>query len=501
MPSLDFKGGEIRYLLSSLGKEILLREVEGNIQPSLEGKAEVDVRARMAGLMNGRVHIYGSVDPSRNTHDLWLELGSTDFSGDIPLPFKALEGKVHWVDHDLFFQDLHGTLYGWQTDLAGAFLSRGGQPKIECHLRTGKGMPHFKLDLSLDLLGRDLEGAFEFFENPEVRFQGKVHREKNRFFIDSLKTNSGYQVLGELDFSSGNYEVFLGKGSKRMAIHSNLRGLDFGLNFRLDHATLWGMDLVTQGKLFLHASSLRWKGRDFLFKGQFETDYFILERQPLEDLKGEFEFSPLGVTGIRSSWGEKFRLTGQVTFSHKKPKAKLAVHIAGFDLGMVETFASKPLPKAMGGILAGKLSLEGDLSKSEVTGVFNIHDGKWGQLNYDRGIIQLRGFLPYLPLKDSKIWKGRTVFFLTGALDLKLDNIFAGVKIQTPDNLVIWKGLEAVLHKKDNSLELNTKKVGEWGELTVLETGSPGPSQGSQEAEGRDSEEDEKFFFGPKLKF
>ena len=51
-----------------------------------------------------------------------------------------------------------------------------------------------------------------------------------------------------------------------------------------------------------------------------------------------------------------------------------------------------------------------------------------------------------MPLRDSKIWKGRTVFFLNGALDLKLDNIFAGVKIQTPDNLVIWKGIEAALH-------------------------------------------------------
>ncbi len=106
-----------------------------------------------------------------------------------------------------------------------------------------------------------------------------------------------------------------------------------------------------------------------------------------------------------------------------------------------------------------------------------------------------------MPLKDSKIWKGRTVFFLTGALDLKLDNIFAGVKIQTPDNLVIWKGLEAVLHKKDNILELNSKKVGEWGELTVLEAGSPEPTQGSKEAEGRDPEENQKYFFGPKLKF
>jgi hypothetical protein len=152
--------------------------------------------------------------------------------------------------------------------------------------------------------------------------------------------------------------------------------------------------------------------------------------------------------------------------------------------------------------LEGTLSVEGDLAKPEVSGIFNIHNGKWGQLDYDRGIIQLRGFLPYLPLKDSKIWKGRTVFFLSGALDLKLDNIFAGVKIQTPDNLVIWKGIEAILHKKDRALEVNSSKLGNWGELSVLEARSEGPKAGASEGDVKDKDKDEKaVLFGPKLKF
>ena len=180
------------------------------------------------------------------------------------------------------------------------------------------------------------------------------------------------------------------------------------------------------------------------------------------------------------------------------------LNVADFDLGTVHEFAAKPLPKALGGRLDGKLSLEGDFGKPEVTGVFNIHDGKWGQLNYDRGIIQLRGFLPYVPLKDSKIWKGRAVFFLTGALDLKLDNIFAGVKVQTADNLVIWKGIEAVLHEKNTGMELNTAKVGKWGELTVFEAESPEPAAqtGAGQPNAEDAEKEKQtVFFGPKLKF
>jgi hypothetical protein len=502
MPSLDFKGGEIRYLLSSLGKEILLREVEGKILPSLANKVQVDVRARVTGIVEGRVHIYGMVDPSKSTHDLWLEVDAMNLAPDIPLPFKALKGKVHWVGNDLFFEDLKGTLYGWCAELSGTFLNREGKPEVSAHVRIGKTDPWMKLDFALSLPHQTLEGSFQPMEGQVFDFSGKVHQDRRRFVMDSLVLNSGYQGRGELDFASGNYELGFEKGTKRMAIHSNLRGLDFVLNFHLDHVKAFGMDLVTQGKLFLHAMSPRWKDRDLLFKGEFKTDYFILDRQPFEDLKGVFELSPLGITGIRSSWGNKFQMTGQATKPGKNPHLKLILHVADFDLGTVHQFAAKPLPRALGGRLEGNLSLEGDLSKPEVSGVFNIHDGKWGQLDYDRGIIQLRGFLPYLPLKDSKIWKGRTVFSLTGALDLKLDNIFAGIKIQTPDNLVIWKGIEAVLHEKDNSLELNTSKLGQWGEFSVLEARSPEPKFGAGEGEVKDAEKEETtVLFGPKLKF
>ena len=231
MPSLEFKGGEIRYLLSSLGKEILLREVEGKILPSLDKKVQVDVRARVTGIVDGRVHIYGMVDPSKSTHDLWLELDAMDLARDIPLPFKALEGKVHWVGDDLFFEGLQGTLYGWYAELSGAFLNREGQPEVNAHVRIGKGAPWMKLDFALSLPHQTLEGTFQPMEGRVFDFRGKVHQDRKCFVMDSLVLGSGYQGRGELDFASGNYELGFEKGAKRMAIHSNLRGLDFVLIF------------------------------------------------------------------------------------------------------------------------------------------------------------------------------------------------------------------------------------------------------------------------------
>jgi hypothetical protein len=437
------------------------------------------------------------VDPSKSTHDLWLALDAMDFAQDIPLPFKALKGKIRWVGNDLFFNDLQGTLYGWHAELSGAFLNHEGQPEMNAHVRIGKGTPWMKLDFALSLPHQTLEGAFQPMEGRVFDFRGKVHQDRKRFLIDSIILDSGYQGRGEFDFASGNYELDFEKGAKRMAIHSNLRGLDFVFNLHLDHIKIYGMDLVTQGKLFLHSVSPHWNGRDLSFKGEYETDYFILDRQPFEDLKGVFELSPAGITGIRSTWGKKFQITGQITKFLKNPDLKLLLRVVDFDLGTLQQFEAKPLPRVLRGLLEGTLSVEGNFAKPEVSGIFNIHDGKWGQLVYDRGIIQLRGFLPYLPLKDSKIWRGRTVFFLTGALDLKLDNIFAGVKIQTPDNLIIWKGIEAALHEENNSLELKSSKHGNWG----VDVRPKESTSGASEGESKDDEEENAVVFGPKLKF
>ena len=224
LPSLDFKGGEIRYLLSSLGKEILLQDVEGKFFPAADKKVEIDVRARMSGLIEGRVHIHGTVDPTQNTHDLWLEMEDMDLARDIPLPFKALNGKVHWVDHDLSFEGLRGTLYGWDADISGAFLNREGQPKIGCHLKIGKDSSGHRLDFSLDLPRQNLIGSLGFPAGNALNFSGKVHQDRRRFVMDALSVDPGYRGQGELDFASGNYELIFSKGPKRMAIHSNLQG-------------------------------------------------------------------------------------------------------------------------------------------------------------------------------------------------------------------------------------------------------------------------------------
>lgn len=501
IPAIDFKGGEIRYRLPGLRKDILLTGVEGRVDPADVRNVRVAIRAKASGVLDGSVSVHGIVNTVANTHDLWLELDRMEFARDIHIPFKTISGKVRWTGKDLFFNGLETSLYGWLADLSGSFENREGKPKTTVHLRVGKERSWARLDLVLDLSEQLLDGDAQLTGQPPFGFRGKVWSDGKRFVAESLLLNQVYQGKGEIDLTTGNYEISVEKGRKRVSVFSNTRGLNFAVHARLDHLKIFGMDLVTQARVYLHALSGRWDERQFRFKGDLETDYFILNEQPFQDLKGSFEVNPRGVTGIQCDWGRKFQISGQVAAPWKDLQADLTLRVADFDLGNVQFLASKPLPKELGGMLSGKVFFEGALKRPEVIAAFNIRDGKWGKVEYERGIIQFRGFSPYFPLKDSKIWKGRTTLFLTGAVDLSLDNILAGVKIETPDSLVLWKGLEVALHKKERTMSVSGKGFGEGENLPALEVASSERGTAESGPSGQSREDEKNVTIGSSLKF
>ncbi|HQB11526.1 MAG: hypothetical protein BWY44_01526 [Candidatus Omnitrophica bacterium ADurb.Bin292] len=501
MPTIDFKGGEIRYRVSSLGKDIVLRNIEGTITAEEGTKARVNIRATASGILVGGVDIHGTVDAFQKTHDLWLDLKGMDFSSEIPIPLRGLTGKLHWSGKNLSFEQVQTTLHGWNAKVSGAFVNRDGRPETTVRLVVGKERPWMEAGFKIDMSKGFMEGFLDASDAGKFSFNGKIRSEGNRWILDPLTLNDHYQGKCELDFVTGNYEIAVEREMKRISIHSNLCRLDFAVQGRLDHLDFLGLDIVTQGRIYIHAISPNWQDRQFRFKADFETDYFILNQEPFQDLKGSFEVTPYGISGIRCTWGRKFEMTGQMVFPLKSPQMKLIVRTADFDLGQVQFFASKPLPKEMGGKLGGKLLIEGDLKRPEIIGVFNVSDGKWGKLDYDRGIIQFRGFAPYFPLQESKIWKGRSVFFLTGAVDLTLDNVMAGVKIETLDRLVVWKGLEVTLHEKEANVQLAGSDLDHLKPVSSIEVG-PVKQFESKTGEPEESRLDEKgFTVGTSLKF
>ncbi|MBI3313512.1 MAG: hypothetical protein HYZ83_04705 [Candidatus Omnitrophica bacterium] len=440
--TLKLKGGQVRIPWPRFHAELVLNDIQGGLEPFGPGKIQVEFKANASGVLSGELHLKGVIDVLNKTHSLTLKMDGIDPSDIVPLPFDRLQGSLKLENGKLSFDDLEGTIQGWQTRIRGSLWNFGPHPAFEFHWEIGKKDLLGTLDLEGDLAKGDFKAALQPVLKEPLTLQGKIHREDLKFFADSYTTGNGYTGSGKLDFESGDYGFSFQKESQRIAVDSNLKGLSFYLHLDLNHVKFYGLDLVTKMKIKLDPVKLRWEEHDWKFHGTFESEYFILEYTPLEDFRGSFELIPYAIKNFASFWGEVFQMDAQVNLQ-PVPAGKINFRVHGFDLKNVKEFASKPLPKDLGGKLEGKLQIEGALLRPEIIGNFNVDEGKIGKLIYDRGIIQFRGFPPYLALNDSRIFKGRTTLYLTGALDLSLENMFHAVQIETADKIVVWKGIQA----------------------------------------------------------
>lgn len=467
MPAFNLRNGEIRLKLSSLEKEVLLSNVNGKLVAASGKRVAIDIRGNAEGLFTGKVHVHGMISPTEKKHDLWLELDTVQFSRDVPLPVDKISGKMRWINNSLILEDLGGSVHGWDASFSGAFKFEASKPEIILRAEIGGKNPLISFDVHMDMSREKLDGFIKTSGKKPIAFEGNISQVKKLFLINSLNFDGGYIGEGEFNLSSGEYQVSIEKGMERVVVASNLRGLEFSFFLQLNHIKIYGLDLVTQAHINLRSIPSRWQERRFKFMGEFETDYFILAHEPFDDLKGVFEVGMSGIKKIDASWGESFNLGGQITFKNGVPNSKLIATVKDFDLSRVQKMTSKTISKKMEGLLEGKLIIEGELEKPEIIGIFNVKNGRWGKFYYDYGILQFRGYPPYLPLYESKALKGRSTFYLRGALDLSLSNMIYGIRLETPEKMVVWRGWDVVTRAEEHGLALDRSSEQEGISLQV----------------------------------
>lgn len=496
---LEMAKGEARFAVAMWDTEIQLREIQGSYEATAMGQIRVDFRTQVTGLVTGRVRVRGQIDPLRRTHDLTLDLESVRISREWPLPLESLDGQMRLKNGNFFLDAVRTKIHGWQTDLSGSLgnLTAAG-PLIQLEGRMGKDSPLAYFDIKADFAAGQLTGKVKLAGQKEFPFQGRLHREGKILFFDSVKGGENYDAKGELNFISGDYWLEIEKETQRIFVTSNLDGMKFRLNVNLHHVPFFGLDLVTSARVRLSPGDAQWEHRNWKFYGSFETDYFILEYAPFEDFRGSFEMTPHGIRNFKSSWGKVFRMDGKTVLGTEGPEAKLTLWVNGFDLKDVRSFAAKPLPKRLEGLLEGRLKVEGPLTRPEVAGNFKIKKGVIGKLEYDQARIQFRGMTPYLPLYDSYLLKGRSSLDLTGAMDLSLPNIFRGIKIQSSDKLILWHGWELSMHQAEQDGEIDRSRI----KFPTLAFGtSKSKRSDTLPGETESSQEDPTFAVGPKFKF
>jgi len=492
LAELRIRDGEFFYPWGGKGQEIRLTRVHFKAKPDARGRIRLELSSDLAGVATGSIKVRGETDPAFRDYELEVELDGVTFLPESGVPLRKIRGKFRISEESIEIAGLASLFHDWSVQWKGTIERWQKEPRIVLNMSHKKGKTPFRFSLEADFETHQLSGEW-FWVSEAYPFRGKVSREDKKILLQSLELPFGYQGEGEIDQSSGSYALSFGQDRRRFQIRSSLSRLEFETEFHLDHALINHLDWVVSGKIRL-APLLRQAGDTSpRFRGEIQTDYFILEYEPLEDFQGTFELGSEGVSGLDLRWGGVFQLNGKILLQAGEAREDLVFQMSGFPLAELRSFAGRPIPSNLTGSLEGKLKLRGEAKRPEVQGYFTIKDGTISQIEFDRAVIQFQGFPPSLQLHDSKIFKGRNTFRLIGALDLRLKNFLHGIQIQRPDHYVIWKGMSIYWKGDEPAIEAD-KPVGK--DVTLgLDVGA-----GVQDSNGEDPEEAHALV-GPKIRF
>ncbi|MDP3919679.1 MAG: hypothetical protein Q8R76_02585 [Candidatus Omnitrophota bacterium] len=438
LSNLALEGGTIDYVIPHTGTNLHIRDVWAQFRAVDKGKTLVDLRGRMEGVADGQLHIHGTLSAAGQPHDLVMDFEASKTDNSRKSPTK-LNAKITWAEDRISFNRVNLNLQGWELGFEGSLQPLSAYPTLNLRCTVTRGVLQGEVSMTADLTSERIVGTFKRTDGEVDHWQGRISRRGASLKFEELVWDTGLTAKGQFNFDSGDYNFDFEHGRQRWSILSNWQGRDVGILVDINHAKLAGLDVTTRGGIHLKPKD-SWDGAR-RFQADFRSDYFLLEQMPLHDFKGSFELTAAGIENLLATWGGVFGVQGDVLLEENAPEASLVVHVTDFDLSKLQDYAIRPLPKPFGGFLEGRLKVEGALDNPELIGDFRVKNGLLRRLDYDRAIVHVRGYLPYLALQDSKVLRGRSTLYLKGALDFSLQNAFHGVRIETADKLVLWKGV------------------------------------------------------------
>lgn len=482
--------GEFRYPWGE--HEVHLAKVSFKASPDARGQIHVKLTSELGGIAQGRVQVQGVTDAGFHHYKLNVGLKNVTFLPESRLPLQKLSGGLQVSEKLIQLVGLSSFWRNWGVHWKGRIEDWQTKPKVVLEVSGKKERPPFRLALQMDFVSEKLEGEWSW-AGRTYPFQGVVREEAKKILFPRLEMPRQYLGKGQIDRSSGDYDFWFERDQRRFHLHSNLSHAGFETELQLDHASIAHLDWVVSGKARFTPLPKRAGDTGPRFRGEVQTDYLIVEFEPLQDFRGSFELSSEAIEAVDFRWGGAFYLGGRILLRGGEPREDLGLRVEGFPLATIQKLGGRPLPKNLTGNLKGKLKLRGELARPEIQGYFTIKDGTIEKIDFDVAFIQFQGFPPYLRLYDSKIFRGRNTLKMTGAIDLTLQNIFHGIQIRRPDHLVIWKGMNVYWKEGKSAIE-GEKPLGK--KMAVgLEVGT-----GVSDSKGEDREESHAVL-GPKLKF
>ena len=431
----EFEEGEIEFPWLRPGEKLRLVRLEGKAVPKKGDAFDVRFKAELDGALSGSLLGYGEIKPGSKEYSFVVSLADVRAAQGSPLEIRAIHGTVELDQNSIYIRGLQGLVHGVPFSLSGEvgnFYSR--EPFVSLSIEThGKNLQS-RFESRADFKAHTVSGLAQF-GGRDYKFQGTLSGHPSDFEFSRLHVNDAHEISGHFNLEAGRYQMAWGEGKRRLELDLAIHEHSSELAMKLDHLNLYGYDIVTYTALQIKPSG-RTLGH---FDLDFKTDYLIFQHQLLRDFKASAEISKAGLQNIVADWGRISELRCKILFA-RIPQADLTLSAGPIALDEFNSFGVHPL--SLGGKLEGKIQVQGPVDRPNVVGSIAIDEGTAGSLDYDRAVLNFSGQLPYLMLNDSKVWKGRNCFLLTGGFNFAIRNFLEGIQIDNSEHVVIWKGLE-----------------------------------------------------------
>ena len=439
----EFEGGEVQLPWLRSDEKLRLVNMEGRATPKKGDIFDVRFKAQLSGALSGFILAYGEVDPTKKEYHLKIDLIHVAFSQDSKIPITHLNGSVELTNDAIMIRKAQFLLRGISCEvdgeIKGAFSKK---PISSLFIQIQEGKWQVRSDIQANFKEESILGTLHF--GPlDYRFSGSLLGDPKQFQIKNLAVNDSYKASAQFNVEDGigQIEVERKDKTRRLQMDFSIADFDLKLIFKLDHFDLFGFDLVTYATVSLAPNEAVWQKGVHVFDVNVTTDYLIFQYQVLRDFKATARFSTEGLNDLVAHWGNVSELRGKISFG-PVPRGDLTLQVGPVSLKELKSFGVHPLPHSLDGFFEGKLDAAGPLGTPNLTGAFTIEKGVVGSFEYDRAIVNFSGQLPYLLLKDSKVWKGKNSFNLKGGFDFRMSNFLEGIQVDNSEHIVIWKGLE-----------------------------------------------------------